>query len=541
MTFLSDDLPADHLAARIAVYEALEHVQSLPDPVDHTRRFEGWARQAADAGWPDVRVQVLHNLLVNELLAGAPHEALRARADALLDAAFDTGDEVFVARALSGRLSYLGISDPDSLGEDRPSDLARAVAMLDDVAESDPDSLGWRAAELAASYNECGQSYHCLALWELEEEMYSRAVESFDLVRDDAIRPVLAFTRRVVVVNRVEAAAAMACGLLDVGRAEQARVVAAARYRPRPEEIADLQPTWRTDLRAVERLLDALAAGPDGDPSLRGVPEELWEALGASTWQGYRGCLLLAAAVSAHLAGDDVEAAAYAERSIDHFDVYKPSFRTLAYHLASLADGDSPAARWAGHLSELRWESRLQVLAAARARLAAERVVRHGDRLRRQALVDELTGVANRHAFTQRLPGLRTLGAGRRLGVVLLDVDEFKAVNDVHGHAVGDEVLRVLGRLLGDAIRPSDLAVRLGGDEFALFLVSDGDRRLGTRVERLVEEIRAHDWERLAPGLRVTVSAGQAVGEAATVDTLMRVADEHLYRAKAEGRDRISA
>jgi diguanylate cyclase (GGDEF)-like protein len=124
---------------------------------------------------------------------------------------------------------------------------------------------------------------------------------------------------------------------------------------------------------------------------------------------------------------------------------------------------------------------------------------------------------------------------------VLLDVDEFKAVNDVHGHAVGDEVLRVLGRLLGDAIRPSDLAVRLGGDEFALFLVSDGDRRLGTRVERLVEEIRGHDWQRLAPGLRVTVSAGQAVGEASDVDTLLRVADEHLYRAKAEGRDRIRA
>ncbi|WP_088288622.1 diguanylate cyclase [Kineosporia sp. A_224] len=539
MTLLSDDLPADHLAARIAVYAALEHVQTLPDPAEHVRRFERWARQAGDAGWPDVRVQVLHNLLVNDMLAGAPHEALRTRADALLSAAFDTGDEVFVARALSGRLAYLGISDPDSLGEDRPSDLARAVAMLDDIAESDPDELGWRAAELAASYNECGQSYHCLALWELEDEMYSRAVQSFDLVRDEAIRPVLAFTRRVVVVNRVEAAAAMACGLLDVGRAEQAREVAAARYRPSAEEIADLQPTWRTDLQAVERLLDALAGS--GDPALRGVPEELWDALVTTTWQGYRGCLLLAAAVSAHLAGDDTEAAAYAERSIEYFDVYKPSFRTLAYHLASLGSGESPAARWAAHLSDLRWESRLQVLAAARARLAAERVVRHGDRLRRQALVDELTGLANRHAFTQRLPGLRTLGPGRRLGVVLLDVDEFKAVNDVHGHAVGDEVLRVLGRLLGDAIRPTDLAVRLGGDEFALFLVSDGDRRLGTRVERLVEEIRAHDWERLAPGLRVTVSAGQAVGEAATVDTLMRGADEHLYRAKAEGRDRISA
>ena len=184
----------------------------------------------------------------------------------------------------------------------------------------------------------------------------------------------------------------------------------AAGRSPSAAEIADLQPAWRTDLRAVERLLDALAADPGSAP--RGVPGDLWDALGASTWQGYRGCLLLAAAVSAHLAGDDAEAAAYAERSIDHFDVYKPSFRTLAYHLASLGSEESPAARWASHLSDLRWGSRLQVLAAARARLAAERVVRHGDRLRRQALVDELTGVANRHAFSQRLPGLRGARAG---------------------------------------------------------------------------------------------------------------------------------
>ena len=123
---------------------------------------------------------------------------------------------------------------------------------------------------------------------------------------------------------------------------------------------------------------------------------------------------------------------------------------------------------------------------------------------------------------------------------MLIDLDHFKAVNDTFGHAVGDEVLRSIGRILADAVRTSDLAVRLGGDEFALLVGSGGNADIAGRVDRIVETVRDHHWSAIAPGLDVTVSAGLAVGAALDVDQLLREADRCLYRAKAAGRNRTA-
>ena len=535
MHTLPEDLPADGAGAVHAVYAALEDLQAHEDHANVRARLDRWAGQARER--PDVLAQVLHCHVLNDLLDGAPPDRLRARHDAFVAAAEASGDEVLVARALGGRIIYLGPSAPGSV-EDRWGDLARSVATLDDVA-AEPGLDGLRAAGLGAAYVECGQAYHCLDLWELEAEMYDRAVASLALVREPALVPVLGFTRRVVVVNRVEAAAAMACALLEAGHAEQAAQVAASRYRPDADEIAGLPRLWSTELRAVERLLDAVASGPAGADDLHGVPAALWDDLDGSTWSGYRGCLLLAAAVAAHHAGDRVRAAGFAERAIGHLDEYKPSFVTLAHRLA-VATADVAALRLADRLTTLRHDGRLGILAAARARLTAERVVRNGERLRRQAHVDELTGVANRHVLAERLEVLRAASPGRGLAVVVVDVDDFKAVNDSFGHGVGDEVLRVIGGLLRGAVRATDVAARLGGDEFVLLLHLDGPPApLVRRVSDVVTQVRSQDWARLAPGLHVTVSIGAATGEAADVDALLRAADENVYRAKAQGRDRL--
>ena len=534
------DLPADHAAALRAVFRVFEHIQGAPDHEGHRVRLERWADQARDAGWPDVRMHVLHGLLVNDLFAAAPPEQLRARSDAFREAAEDSGDEIMLARALGGRMTFLGVSDEEGL-EDRPGELARAVAMLDEVLEGDPGALGRRAAELSASYNECAQAYHFLELWELEQEMYDKALAAFDHVPPgDPVMEFVGFAQRALTVNRTESAAAAAAAFLGAGRDDQARTLARTCYRPSPEQLRALPPAWSVSLRPVVRLLDAIAADPEQAQRLRTVPADLWQDLGDTVWKGYRGLLLLSAAVAARTLGATDEAAGHAERSIGWFDLYRPSFKNLAFRLAAHRVGDDdPALRWALHQADLRHESRLQVLAAARARLSSERVVRYGERLHRQAYVDELTGVANRHAFNEFLGRRRTEPADRRLCVALLDLDGFKSVNDRFGHGIGDEVLRTVGRLLSGAVRGADLAVRLGGDEFALLLPATGSGRYERRLAGLVDRVRRQPWSSLAAGLQVTVSVGSAVGAASDVDALLRTADENLYRAKAAGRDRL--
>jgi diguanylate cyclase (GGDEF)-like protein len=414
------------------------------------------------------------------------------------------------------------------LGEDLGGCLARAVAMLDEATATDLAELGMRAVELPACFVECGQAYHQLGLWELEEEMYVRAAAALEIPVDDAVRPVGVFTRRVLVVNRLEATAALACALVEIGERETARQVAAARLRPTPAERADLPPGWDSEVRAMERLLAVISGDADvGDPA--SVPADLFDELETSVRTCYRASLLLAAAVGAHDAGAIASAARLADQAVGMLDDYKPSLRTLALRLAAEgAECDDAARRYAQQLALLRWQSRLQVLGSARARRAAALVLREGEQLSRQAYVDALTGLAR----------LRRSDPHDRLGVVLIDVDHFKTINDSFGHAVGDEVLRVIGGALQAAVRASDLAVRLGGDEFMLLLDLKSPTDVAARAHAIVDAVSSHRWGDLAPGLSVTISAGQATGATREVDDVMKAADVNLYRAKAAGRGR---
>ncbi len=167
-------------------------------------------------------------------------------------------------------------------------------------------------------------------------------------------------------------------------------------------------------------------------------------------------------------------------------------------------------------------------------------------RLAEESRTDALTGLANRRRFDERLAEeaerLARLGTDARLSLAMLDVDHFKQVNDRHGHALGDAVLRELGSLLTARVRGADFAARLGGEEFCVLCFGLTPEQAAQAAEAWRAAVAAHDWSRLRPGLRITVSIGLADWhEAGEPKALLALADARLYAAKRGGRDRVVA
>ena len=159
-----------------------------------------------------------------------------------------------------------------------------------------------------------------------------------------------------------------------------------------------------------------------------------------------------------------------------------------------------------------------------------------------RASIDGLTGLPNRRHFDELAA---VLGRGRRagdsLGILMLDIDHFKSLNDRHGHAAGDDVLRAVAGAIAGAVRVDDTPARYGGEEFVVIL------RQATRVqavdvaERIRTAVSNLGAEEIGVPGRVTLSVGAAVGEgsAVRVHDLVEQADRALYEAKRKGRDRV--
>jgi len=165
--------------------------------------------------------------------------------------------------------------------------------------------------------------------------------------------------------------------------------------------------------------------------------------------------------------------------------------------------------------------------------------------LRRLATTDALTGLSNRGEFDKRFRRHceRALRDGRSLALLLIDLDEFKQINDMHGHACGDTVLQAVARTLNHCVRPTDSASRLGGEEFAVLLTDinhDDALAAAERIRLAIEQtsIRYRDHE-----IRVTASIGLAeLGlDGHDLEAIYRAADARLYQSKAAGRNRVSA
>ncbi|MEY2581323.1 MAG: hypothetical protein QOE09_1172, partial [Ilumatobacteraceae bacterium] len=161
--------------------------------------------------------------------------------------------------------------------------------------------------------------------------------------------------------------------------------------------------------------------------------------------------------------------------------------------------------------------------------------------LAHQVLHDSLTGLPNRALLTDRL--VHSLAGARRrgkqIGVMFLDIDDFKVVNDSLGHGSGDELLRFTGRRIAAAIRPGDTVARFGGDEFVIVADDVTIRETEQIAERVLEAVS----QPCLIGKRemnVTASLGIAIADAdATPESLLRDSDAAMYRAKERGRGRV--
>ena len=164
------------------------------------------------------------------------------------------------------------------------------------------------------------------------------------------------------------------------------------------------------------------------------------------------------------------------------------------------------------------------------------------DASRRQALLDELTRLWNRRGGMLLLQ--QALEADARhngtVGICVLDVDDFKQINDQYGHSMGDVVLRKLAAAIVDSIRPGDIACRLGGDEFMLALPDVDDQQLAAIMERVRSHVGSLIIRTRAGAVRARISVGgtvASVGSTSDAEELLHRADEAMYAAKRGTRD----
>lgn len=217
------------------------------------------------------------------------------------------------------------------------------------------------------------------------------------------------------------------------------------------------------------------------------------------------------------------------------------------------ADGNAVAALL---LPQLDWVGNgIKITMLAGASVVAVASAERGRALRRLSLRDGLTGLLNRRAFDDCLT--RLARSGDELTVAMIDIDHFKRLNDEHGHAIGDTVLRWVASQIERSFRTGDLVARYGGEEFVVALASTADARIDARLEVLrahiatsvLRERRSEHELRGVEGvgqedelpIRTTISIGVArlPADGETPEQVLRRADQRLYEAKAAGRNRV--
>lgn len=187
---------------------------------------------------------------------------------------------------------------------------------------------------------------------------------------------------------------------------------------------------------------------------------------------------------------------------------------------------------------------RTQVREEGKLREMTASLSKRSETLEQAALTDALTGMHNRRYFNDAIKEyLDEFGRiSRPVGLMVLDLDHFKQVNDTHGHDVGDEVLRTVAGCLKDMTRYHDVTARLGGEEFAVLVPNMDNVQLMKFAERIRKSVAALPILSGNIRLKITTSVGLAVWDGReTADDFYRRADRQLYHAKRAGRNQVSA
>ncbi len=317
-------------------------------------------------------------------------------------------------------------------------------------------------------------------------------------------------------------------------------------HQARLTRLAGDSPHARTVVDAVYGgLLVAVGRFAEARTCLRAALEGMAAtSAAADDWQ-VEVALLVSLARCERALGDEPAARVAVQRAQAAAGVHRDGVRWpwLLRRLAELAElaGDATEAmRWAGlfHARVLRngqdaIEAQVASLAVSVNQHVLSREVRQWQDLAHR---DPLTGLLNRRAMAREFDA----AAGQRRMLGLLDLDHFKHINDAHGHAVGDDVLRAVAERLGATLRQVDRVGRWGGEEFVLLLVGLDAEGAGAYARRLEQQVREQGCDTSAGRLQVTLSGGLVpVRAGESFDAAAARADAWLYRAKAEGRDRV--
>ncbi len=516
----ADDGATDRTRARLEAHRLVQRVQVSDCTAEIAERLAA----AESHGWSEVvRVllyaDIVHAWTRNDSDLDAIIQVLHDRSEA-------DGDPVLLASSLASRAEYRYSFASAPVREQANRDLARAVAMLE-LTEG-------RALECGTAYIDCGLAFGQRELWELEEEMYARAAA----LRPEYEEPLL---DRALALNRVMVSVHQACCLREMGeRDELDRLRRRLADEPGRGLDASTYDAFEVEVRVGRHLLQRLLGEPPTQDSA-----ELDEALATAghPYEGpEHGLLRLADALQAADAGewDEVASRTAAAMQLFENDIGAPVI-AMTLRLATQAEvgrgspGAVAAMAYGDWSARRRWDSRLQLLAAARAGLEAEQLRVERDEHLHQAHVDELTGLANRRGYTRYTERLRALDSIDSMAVLVVDVDAFKAVNDTFGHLVGDAVLTQVAGVLSSGIRPTDLVARLGGDEFVVLLAGLDAEAARRRATDMMNRLSLVDWRELAPDLDVSISIGVAAGRGNDPQPLLVQADEALYRSKRSG------
>lgn len=408
-------------------------------------------------------------------------------------------------------------------------DLSTREGLLQDLACAEADLPGTAGEPFAAvtAFAGIGRCYLVLRLYEFAQPHFEAAVgviaENSELLRVAAV---------TMQLNLAEMHASWAMELRRVARAAEAveHESAGRQHAIQARDTPALEET--SAYRDKARLLVSCLAGEDEDPLV--VANRIRASSAELMGHGQRCDLSFALIFEARAlsrAGELSAALSTVRQACAALPSDAPPALTAAVlhcRARMVADlgKDGEILAYGDHLALVLADQRERTVALARSVQLLERLRRERERIQQLAYTDGLTGVGNRHAFELYLSEREI---NERFQLALIDVDDLKLVNDRQGHAAGDEMLRVIARVLLARSGPRDFVVRLGGDEFVVVSAEQSDVSPDVVGAQIVAAVATAQ-------LGGTVSVGVAAGAVVDVHDVLRRADQAMYVAKRQGR-----